>query len=223
MATSSCSGAANTGPDMALVSRLRAVERHVGDAAGRGRGFDLVVLLQAFQPVPQSNAPAEHDRDDRDVQVVDEPCGEEVADDGRSAADTHVLALRARPGLLERLGGRGVEEVERGAALHLDRRAGTMGEDEGRRVERRVGTPPSRPLRVVLPSGRAELAGPHDLGADAGEEALSERVVDAAAPALLAQHLVAVTGGNHPHVKSMTRMTERGFQTLTLARGEAVE
>ena len=99
--------------------------------------------------------------------------------------------------------------MERGAALHLNRRAGTVGEDERRRVERRVGTPPSRPLRVVLPSGRAELAGAHDLGADAGEEALGERVVDAAAPAVLAQHRVAVAGGEHPHVKPMARMTER--------------
>jgi hypothetical protein len=41
----------------------------VGDAAGRGGGLDLVVLLEALQSVPEADAPAEQDRDHRDVQV----------------------------------------------------------------------------------------------------------------------------------------------------------
>jgi hypothetical protein len=66
------------------------------------------------------------------VQVVDQPGGEEVADHGGTAADADVLAVRGLAGPLERLGGRRVEEVERRAALHLDRRARVMREDEHR-------------------------------------------------------------------------------------------
>src|SRR5215218_3269214 len=141
-------------------------ERHVCDSTGRGGGLDLVVLLEAVQSVPEAYASAEQDRDHHDVQVVDEPGSKEVEDRGRTPADAYVLAAGGLAGGLERLGRRGVDEVERRAALHLDRRARVMGEDEGRCVERRVGTPPALPLRVLVPSGVAELPGTHDLGAD---------------------------------------------------------
>src|SRR5919201_1186276 len=127
------------------------------DAAGRGDGLDLVVVLEALQPVPEAFTPAEQDRYHCDVHVLDEPGSEEVADDGGASADAHVLTLRSLPGPLERLGGRRVDEVERRAALHLDRRPRVMGEDEDRCVERRVGTPRALPPRVLLvPSGRTE-------------------------------------------------------------------
>src|SRR5207245_2844701 len=37
-------------------------ECHVRDSAGGRCGLDLVGLLEAFQPVPESHAAAEHDR-----------------------------------------------------------------------------------------------------------------------------------------------------------------
>src|SRR5919198_2505036 len=141
-------------------------ERHVGDSAGRGGDLDVIVLLEALQSIPEPYASAEQDRDDHDVHVVDEPDSKEVADHGAPSADAYVLAVRGLAGRLERLGRRSVEEVERCTALHLDRRARVMGEDEDRRVERRVRAPPALPLWVLVPSGRAELPGTHDLGAD---------------------------------------------------------
>src|SRR3954447_16730496 len=127
------------------------------DSAGRGGGLDLVVLLDALESVPEAYASAEQDRDHRDVHVVDEPGGKELADHGGAAADAYVLTARRLAGRLERLGGRGVDEVEGRAALHLDRRARVMGQDEDRCVERRVGTPRALPLRVLVPSGVAEF------------------------------------------------------------------
>jgi hypothetical protein len=50
------------------------------------------------------------------VHVVNEPGSEKVADDGGAAADAYVLAVCCLAGGLERLGGRGVNEVERRAA-----------------------------------------------------------------------------------------------------------
>src|SRR5215203_7089238 len=144
------------------------------DSAGRGGGLDLIVLLEALQSVPEAYAPAEQDRDHHDVHVVDEPGSKEVADHGGTAADAYVLAARSLAGRLERVGRRSVDEVVRRAALHLDRRARVMGEDEGRCVERRVGTPPALPVRVLVPAGRAELVRAHDLGADPGDVLLGE-------------------------------------------------
>jgi hypothetical protein len=64
------------------------------DAAGRRRGLDRIVVLEALQPVPEAHAPPEQDRDDHDVQMVDEPSCEELADRRGAAADADVLTVR---------------------------------------------------------------------------------------------------------------------------------
>src|SRR5918999_531240 len=149
-------------------SDTRAGECDMRDAAGRRGGLDVVVLLEALQPVPEPHASAEQERDHHGVHVVDEPGSKEFADHGGTSADAYVLAVRGLAGRLERLGRRSVDEMERRAALHLYRRARVMSEDEDRCVERRVGTPRALPLRVLVPSGVAELPGTHDLGTDPG-------------------------------------------------------
>ena len=93
-----------------------------------------------------------------------------------------------------------------------------MGEDEGRRVEGRVGTPRALPLRILVPSGRAELPGAHDLGADPGGELLGEGVVDAATTAGLPP-----PGGEHPFVQPLPGVTEKCVAAQTLTGAEAVE
>src|SRR5215207_11386494 len=115
-------------------SDTRTGERHMRDSAGRGDGLDLVFVLAALQSVPETYASAEQDRHHHDVHAVHEPGSQEVANHGGTPADAYVLAARSFAGPLERLGRRSVDEVERGAALHLDRRAWVMGEDEGRCV-----------------------------------------------------------------------------------------
>src|SRR6266540_5033190 len=189
--------AAAPGFSTGAVSDTRTGERHMRDSAGRGRGLDVVVLLETLQSVPEPHAPAEQDRDHHGVHVVDEPGSKELADHGGTSAEVYVLAVRDVAGLLERLGRRSVDEVERRAALHLDRRARVMSEDEDRCVERRVGTPCALPLRVLVPSGVAELPGTHDLGADPGIVLVDEGVVDAAAPA----GLPPPPGREHPLVQ----------------------
>src|SRR5215212_7079767 len=96
-------------------------EGDVGDAAGRGDQLDVVVVLEGLQAVPDADAPAEQDRDLDEMRVVDQSGGEEVADHGGPATDSDVLASGGFPGGLEGRGRGGVEEVERGAALHFDR------------------------------------------------------------------------------------------------------
>src|ERR687886_2362174 len=157
---------------------------------------------------------AEQDRNHHYVHMVDESGGKEVADDGGTSADAYVLAARRLTGRLERLGGRGVDEVVHGAALHLDRRARVMGEDEDRCVERRVGTPPALPLRVLVPSGVTELPRTHDLGADPRAVLPGEDVVDAAAATRLVEP-APPRGGEHPLVEPFPGVTERCVVALT--------
>ena len=103
--------------------------------------------------VPEALARSEVDRGEGDVQRVDEVGLEELADDGGAAAEAYVLPVGRRLGLLQRLGRRGVEEVERRVAQR-EARAEVVGEHEDRGVERRLVTPPALPV-VVLPRARA--------------------------------------------------------------------
>src|SRR5688500_550326 len=100
--------------------RISTRERHVCDPAGRGGRFDLVVLLEALETVPETYASAEQDWDHHDMHVVDESGGKELADDGGASAETHVLAGRGLARRVERPGRRGIDEVERRASLHRD-------------------------------------------------------------------------------------------------------
>jgi len=74
-----------------------------------------------------------------------------------------------------------------------------------------------------VPSGRAELPGTHDLGADLSSEQPQEGVVDAAAASGLASPLAPPPGDEHPLVKSFAGVAERCVQALTFAGGETVE
>src|ERR1700693_5763127 len=58
----------------------------VRDAARSGDGLNLETLLEPFQAVPHPLAPAEDDRHDGDVQIVDQIGGQELPDGDRSAA-----------------------------------------------------------------------------------------------------------------------------------------
>src|SRR6185369_11395124 len=154
-------------------------EGEMGNAARRRYCLHVVLLLQRLQTVPQPDAAAEHDWDLHDMQMVDEPGGQELAQHRRAPTDADVLTVCRFPSNGECISRLGVDEMERRTAVHLQWRTRAMGQHVHRRVERRVWSPPSAPLRVVLPSRRAELAGAHDLRADAGPVTLGEGVVDA--------------------------------------------
>src|SRR5215212_5355774 len=192
-------------------------------SAGRRGGLNLIVIFEALQSIPEAYASAEQDWHHHGVHVVDEPGCKELADRRGTSADAYVLAVRGLAGCLECLGRRSVDEVERRAALHLDRRARVMREDEDRCVERRVGTPRALPLRVLVPAWLTELPGTHDLGADPGSEQLREGVVDAAGPVGPAELLAAPPGGEHPFVQPIPGVTEMCVGALALTGAETVE
>lgn len=92
---------------------------------------------------------------------------EELADGGGSATDPDVLAVRCLAGLLQRILGGCVDELEARAVVEVDRRVGVVGQHEDRCTEGRLASPPAAPA-VVVPHTAvwAELAAAHDLGAD---------------------------------------------------------
>src|SRR6478752_7166976 len=108
------------GPAWDVTSRRLAGEGEVRDTGRGGDGLDVEGLLDALETVPETDAAAEHDRDLDEVHVVDEPCGQEVADDAGTTPEPDVLAVGGRANRLERLGRGGLDEVEDVAALHLE-------------------------------------------------------------------------------------------------------
>src|SRR5690606_1604247 len=113
--------------------------------------------------------------------------------------------------------------MKRRAAVHLDRRARVVGEDEDRRVEGRVGSPPAFPVGVVMPPGKPVLAGSHDLGADPDIVPANEDIVNAAGAARSAALLPPPAGLEHPSVQPLLRMAERAVAAQALTSAEAIE
>src|SRR5690242_15236773 len=99
---------------------------------------------------------------DREVDFVDEACGEILANGCGASADSNVLAL----GRLLRAGERGVDafgdEVEGGSALHRDGCTSMVRQHEDGYVVRRVLALPSFPVVIgPRPSRRPEHVAAH--------------------------------------------------------------
>jgi hypothetical protein len=155
--------------------------------------------------------------------VIDEFCRNKVTDHRGAPAEAYVLAASGLAGPLDGFSRRCVNEVERRAPVHRDRRARVMGENEDRCVERRVGTPPARPFRILVPSWVTELSGAHDFGADPRTVLPQEGVVDAAAAAGLADHLVPPASGEHPFMQPIAGVPKRRVKAQAFAGAETVE
>src|SRR4051795_12409616 len=125
--------------------QLSTREAQVSDPARRRDRLDVVALVDTLKAVPEADTAAEEDRDLHHVHRVDEVGGEELADDAWATADAHVEVAGCGAGEVERFLRVGVDEVEYGATLHLDRRTRVVSEHEHRRVERRVRPPPAAP------------------------------------------------------------------------------
>ena len=79
---------------------------------GLGTRSQVVPVEELVGRVPEAFAAAEVDGRHGDVQGVDEIGVEELADGLDAAAEAHVLAVGGGLRLGERVGGRGVDEVE---------------------------------------------------------------------------------------------------------------
>ena len=132
-----------------LARRLAAqlAHRAVGEVRGGGALDDLRAFerhLGTVQIVEQPRAAAEQHGDEVDPQLVEQPGLEVLLGDVRPAAQVDVLAAgrlaRLRQRRLDAVG----DEVEGGAALHHERLARVVREDEDRRDGRADRLPTSR-------------------------------------------------------------------------------
>src|SRR5271154_6680608 len=127
--------------------------------------------------------------------LVDKPRLHVLPDGRNSASQTHILIAGGLASSLERGVNSIGDEVERGAAIHGDRRASVVGEDKHLRVVGRSFAPPTFPV-VVGPrsSNWAKHVAAHDPRSDVFEAAFGEVVVDACGAAALSVHLLKRAG-----------------------------
>jgi hypothetical protein len=128
------------------------------------------------QVVEESCSAPEEDRHHRDHDLVEQARGQVLLRHRGTAAERDALVASSRSRLLERRLDPVRDEVERRPAIHLERLAGMVCEDEDRMVERRIVAPPALP-RIVVPRPRAaaEHVPAHDGRAGAGGDVLGER------------------------------------------------
>src|SRR5690606_5690129 len=101
--------------------------------------------IDAFE---QPLSTTEQDRCNGDVQLIDQAFAKILLDRVRPAADAHVQSAGRLACTGERLANAAGDEVERRAAFHVERRTRMMGQDEDRKVIRRIAPPPALPARV---------------------------------------------------------------------------
>src|SRR4051812_49709983 len=114
--------------------------------------------------------------------------------------------------------------MEDGAALHLQRRARMVGQNEDRHMVRWIGAPPALPL-IVRPGSahRSEHVAAHDPGAEILERACREIVVDADRPAVSPEDVPLERAGRQkPLVQLSAAATQWLVLALVGARAEAV-
>jgi hypothetical protein len=122
------------------------------------------------------------------------------------------------------------DEVEGGAALHHERRAGMVGQHEDRHVVRGLVAPPAFPALVGPGAAhRPEHVAPEDPGAHLGEALFGDLVVDAGLAVDLVLgfarvvHLLPDARGKKPVHQLGAANSQRMLQALVRAGGEAVE
>src|SRR5207302_10273736 len=116
------------------------------------------------------------------------------------------------------------DEAKLRAALHLERRARVMREDEHGRVVRWLLAPPAAPALVGPgPAHRPEHIAPEDPRADASKALLRHGVVGPRLALAQVLHLAPEARGEEPLHQLGTAHAERVLQTLVRPGAEAVD
>ena len=114
------------------------------------------------------------------MEFVDQAFTKVLPDRVCPTTDPHVQSACRFARTVESLVNASRDEVERRAACHLDGGTGVMGEDEDRKVIRRVVPPPALPVHVrPRTTNRAEHIPSKDPGPDILEATRSEVIVNA--------------------------------------------
>src|SRR3569833_1559530 len=98
--------------------------------------------------IEQPFSATEQNRRNRNLQLIDEALSKVLLVGIRPAADPHVASGRRLACTVERLAIASLDEVERGAAFHLDRWARVVGQGEDWNMIRWIVPPPAFPVHV---------------------------------------------------------------------------
>jgi hypothetical protein len=171
----------------------------------------------------RSLAGSEHDRDDVQGELVEQPGREVLAHGARAAGDRDVQVAGRGLSPLERGLDPVGDELERRAAVHRQRLARMVGQHEDRSVVGRVLAPPAGPRLVPRAVAAAEHPAAHDVGADVlggvGDD-LRVDVVLAAFRSVLSPAAVCL---KHPLVQAHAAFADRVVDALVGSGAEAVE
>src|ERR671912_986841 len=132
-------------------------------------GADLLQLhLGVLEVVEEARTVAEQDRNDVELEHVQQSRRQILPGDVAAAPEPDVLAAGGLPCLIERGLDSVGDEVERGPSLHLHGITRVMGDDEHGVVVRRGWPPPPPPLLVAprTTADRAEHVSAHHAGPD---------------------------------------------------------
>jgi len=164
------------------------------------------------------------------MQLIDEPGRQILPQRAHAAAQPDVLRPRRRARLTQRRLDSIGHEMERRAALHLERLARVVCEHEHRGVVGRVLAPPAAPTLIGPGTTHgAEHVAPDDPRADVLEAASGEVVVDTGFAATLAEdrrtghELARRAGRKHPLVQRQAALAKRRIPTLIRSRAVAVD
>src|SRR5215469_8685120 len=138
--------------------------------------------MQPVKAVPESDAAADHDRYQHNMQVVDQVCLQELVNRGGPAAKPYVEVSGCLLRLIQDLGRSAADEVE-GCVAKRERFPLVMRHHEARRVERWILAPPALPA-VLRPRARSgpELVAAHDLGTHRRSPSRRDRLVQPKMP-----------------------------------------
>ncbi len=129
-------------------------------------------------PSKSRSPPAEQHSRQCEMHFIHQSGAQVLMDGVASTADAHVAASGRLACAIQCVMNAAGNEMERGATLHLHRRARVVRQYEGGNMVRRTVTPPAIPLQVQPGSAdRAEHVPPQDPRADIPEAARGEIIV----------------------------------------------
>src|SRR5580698_6750922 len=190
-----------------------------------GSGFHHAVAEgREIQALEHHLASSEQDRRKRKVQFIDQ-AGLQVLANGRDAtSDLDVTRSRGVACALERGVDPVRDKVERGAALHYDRLAGVVRQDERGSVIGRIVSPPALPAVVrPFPAHRTEHVPAKDEGTEAVHRPVGKSLVHALRATALAEHGLERLGSEKPAVELRPALSQRILKTLFRARSEPIQ
>src|SRR5262245_25536395 len=192
---------------------------------GRGDGPDELQIRQRPHSLEQPLSPTQQNRHQVDFHLVHEARDQVLLRRAGAAGHQHVFRARGLLRLLERRTRPLGHEVKRGSALHDERLAHVMGEDEYGMMVGRIASPPALPGVGSFPGTgmAAEHVAAHDGRSQAGHGFLDYAVAVVVLASGEAVHRLPRRERKHPLVQPLAAHAERFLHALIGPGDVAVE